>query len=99
MTRDAEREAMASLLEELGGTADEVAAALAARGVTGRRGESCHCPIAALLSVRAGVMVPTATMTASASGRACELPPACRDFVRRFDLGMYPHLEEVVRDA
>lgn len=90
-----DREAMLELLEGLGGTADEVAAALAARGVTGRRGESCRCPIAALLSRESGVAVTVGVATVSSDGRPCELPPACREFVRRFDLGMYPSLEEV----
>lgn len=40
-------------LEELGSTADEVAASLESRGIRGRRGSATHCPIAKYLQQRA----------------------------------------------
>lgn len=94
-------------LRALGDDADAVAAALEAKGVRGRRGDSCACPLAGLLSGGAAPgerpeVVVGATRAYLRRGHGRQeliLPLACADFVRRFDLGLYPRLEGVPRDA
>lgn len=83
------------LLRELGDTADEVAEELYTRGHKGLRWEAGACPIFRYLEGK----LPAPPMIGP--GSVCVgphlvigMPEAARQFVRRFDDGLYPHLLE-----
>lgn len=83
----------------LGGTASEIAGALEAKGITGRRHSSQHCPLANYLmeqfpeAERASVGIWSMLIDADGGTLASpESPGSCRDFVRAFDNGRFPNL-------
>lgn len=84
MTRDEAIKALAAL----GETAEEVAAALKAKGIKGTRHKPCHCPLAKLI----GGYV--SGLYAYVEEEGFELSKACKDFTTYFDLGSYPELHQ-----
>ncbi len=88
---------MDALLASLGGTADEVAASLRARGIKGIRGEPRCCPLANLLAAEFpghhyAVAPYRLVVEIDGEGRA-KMPRACGDFGISFDHRRYPDLE------
>lgn len=97
--------ALDRLLASLGGTGPLVAAALRRRGIKGRSGNACACPLARLLhaafpghgfavSPYAPPGTPddgTGRVEIDGEGRAI-LPAACADFALGFDRGEYPDM-------
>ena len=88
-------------LVELGRTADEVAAALEAQGVTGYKRDQYHCPLCHWLEAQ-GVSAPAVAPSESGlrwayggrfySMQPADVPEAITTFTRRFDHGHYPAL-------
>lgn len=82
-------------LAELGNTADEIAAALIAKGMRGSRKVGTCCPIANYLSVT--FAAPEVTENSIAIGRVedpwIETPNHVREFITRFDGGEWPELD------
>lgn len=100
-----------ALLEELGGTADEVAESIRSRGLKGSKcppgspdGPGMLCPLAKYLQtapevqatgLKPGISKTSARLIGTFSAEAYTLlPEACVNFVNRYDLGMYPDLQE-----
>lgn len=81
-------------LDELGGTADIVAARLLAEGCRGRRMKGESCPVANYLKMMFDLGAAVCAQSACLwSGPECDLPPAVASFVSRFDAGEFPDLE------
>jgi hypothetical protein len=90
------QQTLATALDALGSTSDEIAAELARRGIRGWREEAGECPIAVYLHAALGSSDPGGcTVTADdvlAAGVHVAPSPAVGEFVIRFDAGAYPHL-------
>lgn len=88
------------LLAELGDTADAVADRLRALEIKGVRGSDCNCPVAEYLK-RAGLTDVSVGDWIFTGQDADELdtPQVIRDFIERFDKGVYLDLVEAVADA
>lgn len=102
VNKDAQIEKLKKLLESLGKTAAEVAASLKRRRIKGRRQCENSCPIAKLLEKKTGA---EACVTALAWNIDIsmypyhDLPQACVEFVREFDVtNNYKELEIKVKD-
>lgn len=92
------------VLAEMGTTTDEVAAALRTSRVRGIRGQRSflnpvvrylnrHLDIGGLLEVTScSTMI---DLVRQGKARRLDLPSAIRDFLMRYDQGLYPDLEEV----
>ena len=90
-------------LRSLGTTADEVAASLEKLGVLGQRQHGEHCPLARYLTECFGkkafvghddVAIPRHDKPQLASEVLDRLPVGSYHFVRQFDGGAYPMLDE-----
>lgn len=86
-------------LVHLGDTEDEIAAALRARGIKGRRKEACTCPIANFLVAVFGEechpeVDDDITFLGWNPKERLAVPAAVLDFIEAFDLGSYPQLIE-----
>jgi hypothetical protein len=77
------------LLESLGSTADEIAQSLRDKGIKGTRCYMGYCPLAKLIG---GYVAIQGAYFGTEEG--FEIPPACKDFVKRFDCGEYLDLHE-----
>lgn len=99
------RQATKELVEELGGTPDEVSKSLSSYGVRGRPRDSARCAVARYLCTVINaeptvteVLVTERELRLVRSGaRAAvrvRLPKATVDFIRAFDAGVYPQLME-----
>ena len=89
-------------LKRLGKSPDDIAASLRAMGVRGKNTQlqlyaGIRCPLEAYLDaegfdvwhVGSNVLY---TRPNTKNGEAAALPPACVEFVKRFDRGQYPDL-------
>lgn len=87
------------LLDALGGP-NLIAAHMWATNTSGRKGESCNCPVANYLADKLGVPLvsagPTWTHAPEIVGdpAAVPTPPHVTEFMRLFDKGAFPHLED-----
>lgn len=92
------------LLDELGASADEVAAVLLYRGIRGKIQNAESCPIANFLGCKGlqevdvhssalGYLEGICTW-AGDDGALAPLPPGVRDFIVEFDNGEHPELVE-----
>lgn len=83
-----------------GGTSDSVAEVLRSQGITGRRRMSSSCPVSRYLQRELGLGVWLAVGSSTiyvkhsdTPGADMTLPPAIRDFIKRFDhAGEFEHL-------
>src|SRR5262245_46398707 len=96
---EAQRQALRQDLENLGATAEEVAATLAKDGCKGQRRQAWNCPVSDHLA-RIGWSFPSALEThcsvtnPQGAGRILVTnPEPVRQFVADFDQGRHPHLE------
>lgn len=89
-------DAVRQYLDQLGDTADAVADNHRARGIKGRRGDGCHCPLA--VGIRQAFpdvnVFGIGTYKAAAyalldADVSVELPTAVTEFVKRVDDGVY----------
>jgi hypothetical protein len=83
-----------ALLDRLGSTPDEVAAALLAGGYRGRRDDTCECPVAQYLhaSGATDATVEPDEVYLEGEGERVSPPESVRDFIVAFDAGHYPAL-------
>jgi hypothetical protein len=84
-------------LWDLGATHDEIALALKANGIVGRRQSPSECPVAHYLRRKLGlrglqVLGDAVTELLKNSDALVVLPRAVREFVARFDQGAYGEL-------
>jgi len=88
-----------TFLKSLGDTASAVADTLKSKGIRGRRGSRCHCPIAIAIYENCSLRVRISSHAVNSDDSdglrlACLLDyPAVHDFICRFDNGYYPGLE------
>lgn len=84
----------ADYLAALGRTADEVAATLAALGMTGSQIVADYCPVARYLHDHAKLGWAAVSCASIAGDRFAtfDTPGPVADFVRAFDRGAYPEL-------
>lgn len=95
--------AIGRLLAELGDTADKVADALRAKGIKGRRVSARSCPVTTYLKARRPALDTLTTTQGWVRFRDPDSPTwptipttePVREFVRRFDQGVYLDLVEV----
>lgn len=85
-------------LTALGDTADQVAAHLRAKKITGCRFNACHCPVATYLAQSGVVEKPavgdkTIGYLADWGDVEVQTPSAVADFINRFDAGEFPDLD------
>lgn len=81
-------------LAHLGKTPDEVAMSLAAEGIKGIRGKSQDCPIARYVATIYPEWFTVGLNTIITHGQSVYLPESIVAFIRRFDKGFYPELDE-----
>jgi hypothetical protein len=83
------------LLNGMGQTADEVAAFLKEKGITGRVALALHCPVAAYLSSQGGDIGGAVYTQYASQNVLVKVPEPVFAFIRAFDAGKYPELVEV----
>lgn len=89
-----------AIIVGLGDTPDRIAKTLREKGIKGVRHERCDCPIARYVRHVAGgglysVSVHNSSVHHEHNRWSLPLPPAVDRFVRAFDGGKYPELEEL----
>ena len=95
--------AVAKLLADLGDTADAVADRLRALGSKGFKADACRCPVARYIETQStytGPAVAQDTTVVDDPDESCRAPEALtpgpvKEFICRFDRGVYLDLVEV----
>jgi hypothetical protein len=97
------KQQMENALNALGHTPDQVGDALKKLGITGKKMDVCHCPIANYLNqkfpqCKGSISVGIRTAGDNNGGRdaQAEVPVVVQTFISRFDDGGFPDLLEQV---
>lgn len=82
------------MMDRLGGmSSDEIRDWCVREGIKGNKRHCCACPLAKLLGRMTGELVQVDNRDVTCPTVRVALPASARQFVRNFDRGQYPELE------